>query len=306
MGLIAAYVTPLMRGARLVMMDPFDWIARPDLLLAAIAEHAGTLSFLPNFAYHVLTAKAAPRLLRSLRAFVNCSEPARPATHRAFAARFAIPLEQLTVCYALAENTFAVSQTAPGQAAATRVLGGRTLSSCGPVLAGTEVAIREPDGDGVGEVAIRGRSLAHPLWAPAVDADGFYRTGDLGLVAGGELFITGRKKDLIIVHGKNLHPQDVEDACHGVAGVYPGRVAAIGVDSEATGSEELYVLVERAGVAADDGAVKLAVQRAVAAEVGLLPRVVLLPHMSLAKTSSGKISRARNKERFVAGQLGVA
>jgi fatty-acyl-CoA synthase len=302
MGLIAAYLTPLMRGARLVLMDPFDWIARPDLHFAAIAEHGGTLSFLPNFAYHVLAAKATPRPLPTMRAFVNCSEPARPATHRLFAERLGVSLEQLTVCYALAENTFAVSQTAPGRPAATRTLAGRTLSSCGPVLPGTEVAILEPDGHGVGEIAIRGRSLAHPLWAPAAEPSGFYRTGDLGFVDGGELYVSGRKKDLIIVHGKNIHPQDVEDACHGVGGVYPGRVAAVGIDSEASGSQELYVLAERDGAAADN-AVKLAVQRAVAAEVGILPRVIVLPHLSLAKTSSGKISRGRNKERFLAGEL---
>jgi acyl-CoA synthetase (AMP-forming)/AMP-acid ligase II len=132
----------------------------------------------------------------------------------------------------------------------------------------------------------------------------FYRTGDLGAIGpDGELYVTGRKKDLVICNGKNLYPQDVEHVASAVAGVYPGRVVAFGVENTEVGSEELIVVVERDGSVADTP-LKVAVQRAVEQEVGVLPRrVEVVDHMRLVKTSSGKISRARNKELYVSGEL---
>ncbi|MEB3238279.1 MAG: AMP-binding protein [Candidatus Sericytochromatia bacterium] len=306
MGLVACYLLPLMAGVPFLQMDPFDWIMRPDLLLEAIEGHQATLCFLPNFAYHVLERKGKERDLSSVRAFVNCSEPARPDTHDRFLARFpSVAPGALTVCYALAENTFAVAQTVPGAPAKRRTLAGKELLSCGSVLPGTEVRILEPDAEGVGEIGIKGACLfAHFLGGEAPMAGDFYRTGDLGFLApDGELYVTGRHKDLIICNGKNIYPQDVEHVASAVPGVYPGRVVAFGVEQAEVGSEELIVVVERDGSVADQ-ALRLAVQRAVEDEVGILPRrVEVVAHMSLVKTSSGKISRSRNKERYLSGDL---
>lgn len=306
MGLIACYLMPLMTGVPFLQMDPFDWILRPDSLLEAIEAHQATLCFLPNFAYHVLIAKGKARDLSSMRLFVNCSEPAREQTHRAFLEKFPTTRpEALTVCYALAENTFAVSQTPLGKTADTRRIGGKDVISCGTIVPGTEVRILEPDADGIGEIGVRGACLfARFLGGDQPLQDGFYRTGDLGTVSDeGEVYVTGRKKDLIISNGKNIYPQDVENACSGVPGAYPGRAVAFGATNEQVGSEELFVIVERDGTV-EDLALKLAVMKAVEAEIGVVPkRVEVVDHMRLVKTSSGKISRARNKELYLSGGL---
>ncbi|HEY4057498.1 MAG TPA: AMP-binding protein [Kofleriaceae bacterium] len=303
MGLIACYLVPLTCGVPFVTLSPFEWIASPDLLFQAIEELRGTITFLPNFAYHVLARKARPRDLGAMRLFVNCSEPVHDRTHAAFASAFGVDERTLSVSYAMAENTFAVAQRHPGQTYASRVFGGKTVPSCGHVVAGTEVIVAEPDADGIGELCIRGEYLfarfldgTRPL-----TADGFYRTGDLGAVtADGEVFVTGRKKDLVIVNGKNLYPQDIEALCSDVRGVYPGRVVAFGVDNAATGSEDLVVIVERDGSIAD-GAMRVELITRINGDFGVVPKQVLIvPHMTLVKTSSGKICRTRNRELLTA------
>ncbi|MBM4374470.1 MAG: AMP-binding protein [Deltaproteobacteria bacterium] len=305
MGLIACFLMPLMAGVVFDQMDPFDWLLRPDLLLETIESNRSTLCFLPNFAFHVLAKKGKPRDLGSMRAFVNCSEPARFDTHAVFRQAFpSVANGSLTVCYALAENTFAVSQTPPGAEPRRITVGGKELLSCGSIVAETECRILEPDADGIGEIGIRGAALfAGYLGGDAPMEGEYYRTGDLGCITPeGELFVTGRKKDLVICNGKNLYPQDVEHVASQVAGVYAGRVVAFGVDNVEVGSEELIVIVERDG-SVGDVPLKLAVQRAVEAEVGVLPRrVEVVEHMRLVKTSSGKISRSRNRELYLAAR----
>ena len=308
MGLIATFLMPLMAGIPLVLMDPFRWISNPKLLVDSAERFSATLTFLPNFAYQVLADKCPGRGLGGLRLFVNCSEPARSETHEHFLRAFPdVKPGSLSVCYAMAENTFAVSQTEPGVPPRKLIVGAKEVLSCGQVLQGTELKIIGADQDGVGEVAIRGAFLFNRFLDGADHlVDGYYPTGDLGLLDAGELFITGRKKDLIIVNGKNIYPQDVEHAASCCEGVYPGRTVCFGVENEATGSEDLVVLVEPRGP--DSGAdLLLRVSNAVERETGIRPRHIgVVPHMSLTKTSSGKVSRMRNRELFLEGRLGGA
>ncbi len=306
MGLIACYLMPLMAGVAFFELDPFDWILRPDLLLEAIESNHGTLCFLPNFAFHVLTKKGKARDLGSMRAFVNCSEPARQDSHDLFRSAFpSVKPGALTVSYALAENTFAVTQTTPGEEPHRWFVGEKERLSCGHVVAGTDCVILDADETGIGEIGIRGGSLfAGFLGGDAPMAGEDYRTGDLGRFGpDGELYVTGRKKDLVICNGKNVYPQDVEHVASLNGGVYPGRVVAFGVENGDIGSEDLIVVVERDGSVADVP-LKLSVQRAVEEEVGILPRrVEVVEHMQLVKTSSGKISRSRNRELYLGGKL---
>jgi len=308
MGLIATFLMPLMAGVPLVLMDPFRWISNPKLLTDAAERFSATITFLPNFAYQVLADKCPGRGLGGLRLFVNCSEPARLETHEHFLRAFPdVNPGALSVCYAMAENTFGVSQTEPGAPPRKLRVGAKEVLSCGRLLPGTEVRVLEPDEQGVGEVAIRGACLFHRFLDGAEHlVDGWYPTGDLGLLDAGELFITGRKKDLIIVNGKNIYPQDVEHAASCCEGVYPGRTVCFGVENEATGSEDLVVLVEPRGP--DAGAdLLLRVSNAVERETGIRPwHIGVVPHMSLTKTSSGKVSRMRNRELFLEGRLGGA
>lgn len=305
MGLIACYLMPLMFGIPFYQIDPFDWILSPDSLFKAIEEFRTTICFLPNFAYHVLINKAKEHDLSSMRIFINCSEPARADTHQAFINKFHnLEENTLSVSYALAENTFAVSQRLPGKNYQSKLIHGKELMSCGEIIPGTEVKIFNQDEQGVGEIGIRGSSLFTCfLNADYTLEEGFYLTGDLGLLADNELFITGRKKDLIIVNGKNIYPQDIEHIASEHPGVYPGRTVAFGIVNSLTGSEELFLVVETDG-SLEKNQLKISLQKAIELEVGIIAkRVEVAEYMALVKTSSGKISRSRNKELYITGGL---
>jgi acyl-CoA synthetase (AMP-forming)/AMP-acid ligase II len=179
------------------------------------------------------------------------------------------------------------------------------------VIEGCEVRIVGENGDdgeaqAVGEIVVRSPSLFdgyrnQPEKTAAVLSDGWYRSGDLGFLADGELFVVGRQKDVIVVAGKNIYPEDVEDAVGAVAGILPGRVVAFGEDDQQLGTERIAVIAE-SEVA--DREARSALRRRVV-EAGMwvdvaIVRVYLVPPRWLIKSSAGKPSRRANRER-VAG-----
>lgn len=231
MGLIAGFILPLVQGIPLVLMSPFDWVAHPAMLLRAIQDYHGTLCWLPNFAYNHCARRIRKRDtegldLSSMRAFINCSEPVHHSSHLAFAERFAengVKLEMLTVSYAMAENTFAVTQTPMGQAAKTDCVDRAALEnqrradpippeaptaqinvSCGPTIPGTAVKVIGPEGALLGERQVgeipdksdcmltgyyQRDDLNTHLWH-----EGWYRTGDMGYIAEGAKLYCGPPK----------------------------------------------------------------------------------------------------------------
>ena len=335
MGLIAGCLLPLVQGLPLVLMSPFDWVKRPALLLRAIHDHGGTLCWLPNFAYihsarRVLDREIHGVRLSGMRAFINCSEPVLDSSHRAFLERFA-PLgvrpEQLGVSYAMAENVFAVTQTPLGRVPRVDTVDRETMSregravpvadgasegatfvSCGPPVPGVRVRV---DGGRqereLGELEVSSHCLmAGYHRRPELDAeafrDGWYRTGDLGYVAEGEVFVVGRKKDLIITGGRNVHPHDLEAIVSEVPGVHPGRVVAFGVTDEGEGTELVAVVAE---VDDEDPArrhsISAAIRRALVGQSGIAASYVdTVPPGWLLKTSSGKIARDANRRKWLA------
>lgn len=302
MGLIACYLMPLVCGIPFLQMDPFDWIVQPDLLLSTIEARKPTLVFLPNFAFHVLASKGKDHDLSSIRLWINCSEPAKRGSQERLLRRYpALNGLRMTVCYALAENTFAVSQSLPdaNHSATTAQESGPV--SCGMPIDGVEVSIFDPNETGEGEIGVRSSFLfSRFLDGTRPLENGFYRTGDIGFLGSrGDLFVSGRKKDMIIVCGKNLFPQDIEFICGGCDGVYPGRAVAFGVWNEDIGSEDLYVLAERQ-TEAQPSAIRLTLQKTIRDEFGVVPRKIeILEHMSLVKTSSGKLCRSRNRDLYL-------
>jgi acyl-CoA synthetase (AMP-forming)/AMP-acid ligase II len=341
MGLIAGFMLPLFQGLPLVLMSPFDWVRHPALLLRAINDHQGTLCWLPNFAYNHSARRIRARDLQdvslaSMRAFINCSEPVRDDSHRLFLGRFAdngLRPEMLSVSYAMAENTFAVTQTALGQAPKTDVVDRRTLQqdrqarpvdaddsrarvmvSCGPPIPGTQLRVVDDDGAtlperSVGQLAVRSNCMLTGYYKrPDLDPfeDGWYLTGDMGYLADGEVYIVGRFKDLIINAGKNIYPQDIEAIVNEVPGVHPGRAVVFGVPDRREGTELIAVVAELSPPlsAADPESTK-PINRAIRQEVArqsmvTVSYVQLVEPQWLIKTSSGKIARAANRDKWLA------
>jgi fatty-acyl-CoA synthase len=337
MGLIAATLLPFVLGIPVIGLSPFEWVAKPAMLLRAASDYGATLCWLPNFAYNFMALRVRDDELEgvdlgSMRAFVNCSEPVLAESHRLFAERFApygLRPNALHTCYALAECTFAASQSDPAklprveridresfvrsQTALPGVAGLPSLEmmSSGSRLQDCHVLIvddkRRPLPDRhVGEIALNGPYLFTGYFGlqeetEQVLRDGWYYTGDLGYMAEGELFVTGRKKDLIIIGGKNYYPQDIERLISSDENVIDGRVVALGHFNKELGTEELIVLAE--SQLEDDAARRIVCQelrRKVATHLDCVAADVrLLPHMWLLKTSSGKIARRSNLERYL-------
>jgi acyl-CoA synthetase (AMP-forming)/AMP-acid ligase II len=334
MGLIAAFELPLAFGTPTVQLDPFEWVTAPVLLLEAITQERATLAWLPNFAYNLMADRIqddelAQVRLDSVRMLINCSEPVRAESHDKLYARFApygLKHEALAACYAMAETTFAVTQTPPGAQATTVqvdrdelaqgrltftpdprraracVSSGRPISGCELRVLGTAGEILPHDA--IGELAVRSVSLFsgyrnNPEKTAEVLSNGWYATGDYGFAHEGDYYVIGRKKDIIIVAGKNIYPEDIEDAVGRVPGVLPGRVVSFGVDDPRVGTEEICVVAE-AAEDADRKKLRLAVvQEGMKIDV-TIGRVYLVPPRWLIKSSAGKPSRSANKERCLA------
>lgn len=311
MGLVATFLMTAISGGTLVAMDPFDWVARPSMQLDAIERFGGTRAWLPNFAFlHLARHADADKqwALSSMRSWVNCSEPCKAAAFDRFLERFAgsgVTPASLQVCYAMAETVFAVSH-AHGRRGLT--IDGQDVMSCGPVLEGTEVRIVRDDGseaaDGeAGEIAVRSESLFdgyHCLPGLTTERfrDGWFHTGDLGAICNGELIVTGRRDDLIVVCGRNYYAHHLEAIASETSGVAPGRVVAFRVFNDEAGTHDIVVVAESDGTV-EARLVERAVRQRVQAVAGLqVQRVRVVPRGSLIKTTSGKISRRHNAERF--------
>jgi len=338
MGLIAAFHLPLASGITSVQLDPFQWVTSPLLLFQALAEEGGTLAWLPNFAYNFLADRVHDDELTELdlsrvRMLVNCSEPVRSESHDRFLARFGragLRREMLAASYAMAEATFAVTQTKPGREAtrltvdrhglehgAVRVTTEegivRTCVSSGRPISGCEVRIVDEIGkalpeDAVGEVALTSASMFdgyrnYPEKTAVVLRDGWFYSGDVGFLHDGELFVIGRKKDLIITAGKNLYPEDIEDAVAQLPGVTPGRVIAIGMEDLENGTELVAVVAESDESGAEERKrLRLAIKQAVMSIDVTVSKVYLVPPRWLIKSSAGKPSRKDNRERILGGE----
>lgn len=318
MGLVACFLLPALLGVPIVSMDPFEWVARPQLLLEAIAAHRGTHAWLPNFAFAhlVRSVPAAPLYdLSSVVMLIGCSEANRPEVFDRFLSRFVgwgLQPTALQTCYAMAETVFAISQSAREsrprrlgvRIEGTRVLpGDQIMLSNGPPLPGVVVSVLH-DGTMSREEGIVGElCVASPFnfngyfgTHSGTGPHEIHRTGDIGFLDGGEIFVLGRTDDRISVYGRAIHAHDIEAAVCTVPGIHPGRCVALGVDSARTGSQEIIVVAE----ARDRSpALAAAVNRIMVKQFGLAAAAVeLVPPGWLCKTTSGKVSRADNLAKY--------
>jgi len=336
MGLIAHLWLPLWTGAPSLQMAAQDWLMDPGSLFQLIERYRGTICWLPNFAFSYLAAQSQrikPAALGYMRAWINCSEPVRRKSVDAFVATFrsfGVTPEQCQASYAMAENVFAVTQTEVGEIPqsvsrkALRNAGAANSEtifdlfddvyiSSGRPLDGMEVRIRHADGRQCGETEPGGIEIRTPCmffgyWGTegfqtqALTADGWYATGDYGFLRDGELYVIGRTKDIVIVGGQNVFPEDVETLANTVPGVYPGRVVAFGVQDESQGTENLVVVAEMRGDFDTRTAkqIEREIGRAVLAGTGIAARVVrVTPERWIVKSTAGKISRRETRARYL-------
>jgi len=342
MGLIGAWFVPIVTGIPLVVMSPLAFLSRPDRWLWAIHKHRGTISPAPNFAYELCVRKIPDKDLQGLdlscwRAATNGAEPVRAETLERFANRFApygFRRDAITPVYGLAEATLAISVPKLGAGykvdrieRAALESGGRAQLAKADDLAALEfvnagkpvpgVQVRIVDGEGKnlderreGRLWFRGEAATsgyfrNPTATRELMRDGdWLDSGDLAYWADGEIYITGRAKDIIIKAGRNLYPHEVEEIAGRVQGVRTGCVVAFGAPDERTGSERLVVTAEVRDMASAKR-IEDEISRAMNDSLGTPPDlVVLLPPQSVPKTSSGKLRRSETRRLFMEGNLG--
>lgn len=334
MGLIGAALHPVFAGAQCHLMPPSAFLQRPLRWLQAISLHKASVSGGPNFSYDLCVDKIKPADRAGLdlshwTVAFNGSEPVRAETLERFAEAFGpcgFRIESFRPCYGLAEATLLVAgKSRDGRPTVCRSPGedGGLLVSCGSGPSSQRIAIvdcdtgqEQPPGS-TGEIWVAGPGIATGYWDRPEETlrtfqaelpparTSFLRTGDLGFLKEGELYITGRLKDLIIVNGRNIYPQDVERVAErSHAGLRPNCGAAFAVDLE--GRERLIVVQEfRRSYAAGDleGAAR-AIRSAVSDSLEIaVQTVVLLQSGALPKTTSGKVRRNACRTAFLNGSL---
>ena len=342
MGLIAGTILPFVVGLPVHWIHTFAWLARPQIFMTALARTPNAIAWLPNFAFPYLARQARDVLARDalsgVKAIINCSEPCKSRDVAAFIDRFSaygLPPAATQVCYAMAEYVFAVTQTAAGKLPTTLAVAGErlrlegravpavgdaaavTFLSCGVPIPGVAIRIMHRTNDHigvreigeceVGEIEISGSSLCAGYYRnEALTAerfvDGWYRTGDQGFIDGGELYVTGRLDDLIIIRGRNLYAHDIEASINSVQVSKAGRCVALGVPDDRLGTQRLVILAEEAGHRAE--LAEAAIIDRVYSEFGISPsEVIIVAGGVLTKTTSGKISRSANLAKYLSGQL---
>lgn len=327
MGLVEGLLQPMYTGFNATLMSPQLFLAAPECWFRAIHHFGITYSGGPNFAYEhavrrVDTALVASSPAQKLRLVYNGAEPIAEKTLRAFSDKFGFlgyTWPKLVTCYGLAEATLAVTVSDRQSGPLVLTAGQRTLVSSGSPVAGTTLRIRTDEGhpaaEGtIGEILIQSPSVSSGYYRKPLEtrqtfvelseespsSGAWLRTGDLGFLHQGQLFITGRKKDLIILNGQNIYPQDLEECASEIA---PGRSVAFQLDTEPA-KLVLISEVPRHRPRSEYENITLNIKQAMFRDHGILPGVLLLvPKGNLQVTSSGKICRQFNKEKFNKGEF---
>jgi 1-acyl-sn-glycerol-3-phosphate acyltransferase len=343
MGLIGAWLGSLYYGVPLVLLSPLAFLSRPSRWLAALHAHGGTVSAAPNFAFDLCVNKIADDEiagldLRRWRLAMNGSEAVSADTIDRFTRRFApygFRAEALCPVYGLAEASLALTMSPIDRAprvdrvarapfeqrrdirpAESEDPHTRRFVSSGRPLPNHEIRIVDPSGRLLvdreeGHIQFRGPSVTagyfeNPEATRAVLHDSWMDSGDLGYVADGELFVTGRVKDIIIQAGRNISADEVEEAASSTPGIRKGCAAAFGVPDPQLGTERLVVVAEtRERDRTRWDSLRAAVQGRVTAAIGVPPDIVVItPPRAVLKTPSGKIRRSAIRDAYIHGTLG--
>jgi acyl-CoA synthetase (AMP-forming)/AMP-acid ligase II len=322
------------------MQSPVDWVMHPETMLQVITEHRCTLAWMPNFAFQLIPRRTRPNRrarydLSSIRALINCSEPVRTSSMQEFQTAFAangLRASALQSSYAMAENVFAVTQSNIDQTAGPTgisadgrqfrsshqisptvegTLGSISFTSSGRLLPNHELRIVSDSGavlssGHVGEIFVKSDCLFEgyynrpDLTAKAI-VDGWYHTGDLGFTLEGELYVVGRKKDIIIIGGENIYPQDIEEIAASHPAIHDGRVIAMGVYNPDLGTEEIVVVaeLEREELLALALEIEKEIRGRVVAGLSVSAGMIFLkPPKWIVKSTAGKAARSTTLEKL--------
>jgi fatty-acyl-CoA synthase len=337
MGLIASFMLPMLCHIPVVMQSPIDWVMQPESLLQAISKTKCTVGWMPNFAFQFVPRRTPQKRwadydLSSLRLIINCAEPVRASSMNEFQNAFGIRQGVLQSSYAMAENVFAVTQSDIDAAgprtvwvdaqqfrSAHRVVplaadtaGALSFTSSGRLLANQQIRIMSDSGedalaDSVGEIAIRSDCLFtgyynRPDLTAQAFVDGWYCTGDLGFVLEKELYVVGRKKDLLIVGGENIYPQDIEEIVGTHPSIHDGRVIAMGVYNPDLGTQDIVVVaeVERAELLNGTAELEQQIRSSIVAGLGIAVKsIILKPPKWIVKSTAGKAARSATQEKLM-------
>lgn len=333
MGMVGCLLLPMLTGMELISVTPADFLSRPLLWAELMSRHGATITTAPNFAWAVLTrqlARVEPGTLdlSALRVAGNGAEPVDPATMRAFVevgARFGLRPEAVNCCYGAAESTLVISMSEMADPMLLDEVDAADLELRHRATPGTDgvrrlpmlgrpfpsVRVRVVDDEGVvlgerqvGRIQLSGESVTDGYITPAgfeaARADGWLDIGDEGYLAGGQVVVCGRRKDVIIMGGRNIYPTDIERAAGAVEGVREGNVAAVRLMAGDDRSRESFaVLVESraSGDAAQADRIGREVVARIVAEMDVRPAAVrVLPPGALPKTPSGKLRRTAARD----------
>jgi fatty-acyl-CoA synthase len=338
MGLIGFVIAPIHHAVPVSFMSPLTFLKRPATWLEVLSKHRGTITYGPNFAYAITEKRVRERDLEGLD--LSCvrvagcgAEPIQAETLRIFAKRFAkigFRESAFVPSYGMAEYTLAiafsrgipsdrvnaeklwtdgVAERADGEDTVEIVGCGRAFPNHGIRIVQTETREVLPERR-VGEIEVSGPSIMQGGYFEMPDktretigADGWMRTGDLGYLAGEEIFICGRAKDVIIVNGKNYYPQDLEWLACEVPGTRPGNAIAFPSHKEGLAREAVIVVAETKET---EGREKMAgeIRNHIASSTGLtVDEVLIVDAGTIPKTSSGKLQRSKARTLYEAGEL---
>jgi len=336
MGLVGMALGALYSGRPCVLLPPETFVKRPAEWLRAISRHRGTISFAPNFAYDLCVRRVkdlAGLDLSSWRIAGCGAEPIRAGVLAAFAEAFApagFRDTSFLPCYGLAEHVLAaafpprgrrprIEQISAKEMTERRIAlaptghgGSIPLVSCGSALPGHRIRIGDEHGEPlperwIGEILLESPSVMRGYHQqPALTARtirrGWLHTGDLGFLSGGELFVCGRAKEIIIVNGRKYHPQDLEWAVDRLGGVRRGRVVAFGA-AQPAGADRVVIVVEPSGTVPAD-ALTDDIRREIVDLFGVyVDEVAIVRSGMVLRTTSGKVQRAATKARYERGEL---
>lgn len=340
LGLIGNWLGSLYFGVPLVVFSPLDFLSRPEKWLWAIHHYRGTISAAPNFGYELCVSKLPANLLEGLdlsswRIAVNGAETVHPGTLDRFIQKFSqygFKKETMLPVYGLAENALGLTTTPLNRGVRVDIVQRSAFESaqkaipcqtndkihclqfvsCGKVMPHHKIRIvnekNQPLAEReVGELQFQGPSNMRGYFNNIKAThdffnDGWCNTGDLGYIADSELYITGRKKDVIIKAGRNFIPADIEYVVAEVPGIRRGCVIAFSINDASKGTEQLIIVAETAKVSLES--MEQTINAKIYADLGVIAdHIVLVPPRTIPKTSSGKLQRAACKALYLENKL---